>query len=345
MRQREHSSPKRDRPSRISPRQRRSRAERDRRQIRWVIVIAVIIVLAVIAIPAYGYYNSFVAPPRQRVGQVNDTTFSLGDLTELTRVYKAASERVGQEFTLASGPFRVLTDMVNNELIRQNAGKLGIAVDEAAIDQEIRNRFYPRPPEGQQVSPDQLDLEYRESLRQFLNLADLSMSDYRDTIRSQLFRLKARDKLSDEIERVSEQVYVHWIKADDPNQAEQIQRRLDQGDEFAQVAEELNRDSRFAEENGEVGWVPRDAFPDLEETLFSLEHGKVSEPVGSAGDIYYIKVTDGPETREVSDEMLNQLSFEALNRWLAEQYATNKVDYSFNSDHYQWLVKRVRESG
>jgi len=335
----------RPRDSRISTQRRQAaRWQRERRRQRWLLVFAAVVLLIVVAIPAYGYYTTFVAPPRRAVVTVNGVKRTLGDLAKLTRANAAIATSMGEQPQLGTLPFQVLIDLVNEELILQVAPTLGIVVTQDDVDAGLRDRFYPRPPEGEQTDPDALEREFREKYRQYLNFSQLSDREYRQMVRVSLLQYKIRELMGEQIPGVEEQVYVHWIRVSDQSVLEEIQEQVDKGEAFDRLARIYSTSGPYADDNGEVGWVPRGAFPDMDEILFSIEHDTVSQPIMDDQLVYYlVKVTDGPELREVSEGMREVLKTRALEQWLDEERGKNDVSVSFGSSEYEWVVDKVQE--
>lgn len=338
-----HSRP---RESRV-PLQRRQAARwrRERQRQRWVLVFAAVVLLVVIAIPAYGYYATFVAPPRRTIATVGGIKHSLGELVKRTRASAAISASQGQQPEMGTLPFQMLIDLVNEELIRQAAPGLGVVVTQDDVDAQIRTGFYPRPLEGQQTDPEALEREFQENYRRFLNVAQLSDREYREMVRVNLLSNKIREMKGEQVPAVEEQVYAHWIRVMDEEALNAVEAEVKKGEAFDRLARIYSVGDSYADDNGEVGWVPKGAFPDLDGVLFSIEHDVVSEPIIASQGIYYylVKVTDGPELREVSEEMREALKTQIFAQWLNEERNNSAVSVSFGSYEYEWLVGKVQE--
>ena len=325
-----------------------ARWQRERRRQRRVIVIAVIILIVILAIPSVGYYTTFVAPPRHTIITVNDVTYSLGDMVKRARATAALQVGSGQAPQVGTLPFEVLNGLVDEALLKQGAPGEGVLVTREDVDQEVRAAFYPRPPAGEVTDPESLEREYQENYRQFLEISQLSDSDYREIARVRILRREVREKVSEQVPSVEESVYVHWIRVRDDETAIQVEQRLDAGEEFDALARELNQDSTYADFNGEVGWVPRGAFVELEELLFSIEHYTEDNPIYSESlttrsGIHILKVTDGPELHEINETMRGVLEIRALEEWLDAERESNYVNVDFGSDEYEWVVGKIQE--
>ncbi|MBI4200061.1 MAG: peptidyl-prolyl cis-trans isomerase [Chloroflexi bacterium] len=321
----------------------RARWQKERRQQRWLWLMGAVVLFVVLAIPAYGYYATFVAPPRRTVVAVNAVSYTLGDLVKLTRAFALAGAAFGQPPNYGTLPFEMLEFLRDSEIIRQAApDRLGVRVTPEELEQDKRNRFYPTPGAGEQTNVEALEREYRERYRQYLNLTQLSEEEDRDLARRRLLREKVREIMSAQVPSVAEQVYVHWMKFFDQQQAEEAKKQLGQGEEFARVARILGQPDSYADNNGEVGWVPKGAFPALDETLFSLQPNVVSDVLPTGTEIYLVKVTEGPKSAEINDKMRDLLKTRALEQWLAEERERNDVRLNFTSEEYAWVVAQVR---
>ena len=350
-------------PPRSDRRMQRSRDQRDPRKQRLVIIVGVAILLIIGGIVGYGYYDQFVAPPRVLAARVGSASYTQGDLVNRMRLLQRISVSRGQQLDLGSTPFRVLMNMAEAEMIRRAAPAYNIQVNDDEVELAIRVDFYPRVPEGQEVSPQQIESEYKENYQRFLESAHLSDRDYRRILKENLFRARMRAELGGQVPSVGEHVEVHWIKLDagaapSPLGApavspEQVRARLD-NEEFADVAREASRDRRYADEKGYVGWVAKGAFPDLDAALFGSEkqdpivQNEISRPISTVDAVYIIKVTAGPEEREFSEVMKGLLTNHALDMWLNEQrdIGTKEgwLEMKFSSKVYYWVIDQLGQS-
>ena len=335
---------------RVSARQRQmARWQRERRRQRLALAIGAAILMVIVAIPAFGYYVTFIAPPRQVVASINGTKHTMGDLVDLTLANVAFQVQGGRQPQLSSLPFEILDGLIEGELIKQEAPNLGIFVTQDEIDQRLRDNFYPTVPEGQQPSTDQLEREYRQNVINYLNVTQYSEGQYHEIIRLSILREKARELMSDSVPAVDEQVYVEWIVLSLDSQTVQedvntITSRLEAGTDFDVLARQFSTDQQYADSNGVVGWVPRLAFPKLDDVIFSIEHDTLSDPLFGAEGFYLLRVTDGPETREVSEKMQEAMKTSFFNQWLLDLRRVNDVEVKFGSTEYEWLVRKVRDS-
>ena len=345
---------------RPSQRRQRSKLQREQAKQRALIVAGIIAVLFILAIPAYGYWANFVAPPRSVVLQVDDTKFTLGFMSRYMRGLQA----LGGQINLSVEPFRFLQQLQQDEIARIGAARLGISVDSSEIDQEVRDRIIGRSPELADVPPDQLDREFNEAYRQYLDTSNLAEGENRDFVEASLLRDRLRDYLGANVPDTAKQVNMSWIvissrqsEGDDAALAaletvQEVAQRLERGEDFAALAEAFSDDRNSAVNGGEYGWIPEGTLGILDETIFSLEPGQVSDAVGTGEFTYFFKVTEVEEARVVEPDQTDRLRETRLQEWLVEERGNHRITSCFGGGsaggpcdwQYDWLVKQMSEA-
>ncbi|MFC7372865.1 peptidylprolyl isomerase [Fictibacillus iocasae] len=111
-------------------------------------------------------------------------------------------------------------------------------------------------------------------------------------------------KVSDEeAKKVFEEKYKTEVKAshilvDDEKTAKEVKAKLDKGGDFAKLAEEYSKDPGSKTKGGDLGFFGKGAMvPAFDKAAFSLEKGKISEPVKSDYGYHIIKVEDKRENK------------------------------------------------
>jgi parvulin-like peptidyl-prolyl isomerase len=104
-----------------------------------------------------------------------------------------------------------------------------------------------------------------------------------------------------------------------------IQQQLAQGADFAAVAKEKSEGPEAAK-GGDIGWVARYQLSKaLEDAIFALEVGKVSDQVTDGTTIHLFEVTK-VETRVATGEQLETLKAGAFDNWYAAEKAKAKIE-------------------
>ena len=340
------------------------RAQEERRRQRLAITVGAMLILAIVAIVVVGYYREFYQPPRVMAGEIRGVRFTMGDLVERIRVLQGINRNhpQGAGFVdLSRVPFEYLQDMLFAEIVIQAAPGLGLSVTDEHIDEEIRRQFYPETTAGQETDPGQLDQEFQNAYTNFLTVVRLSDADYRDLVSEQLHQIQLRLLLGSDIPDQMEQVEVEWIRMEFGGTVlpEDVRTRLGVED-FDIVAMDVGANAqpqdgpRFADQAGYVGWVPRGAFPALDDFIYGNEEegqealavDEISEPVQTQDGIFIIHKIAGPEERDLSPLMRFKLNSELVDVWRNEQLTRGSnegwLKVNFDSDRYAWVADQVR---
>jgi len=187
----------------------------------------------------------------ETVIRVNDTEFNMGYYIKMLEL----SGR-GQPDYLPYLADQVVTAIEQNELIRQGAEDLGIVASNSEVD---------------------------EMLKEF----DPPLSkDYRDLIRAEILKGKLRDVYFDQgVPMFAEQRHIMAMFLESENQTAEVRTRLENGEDFGELAGELSLESLSQTENGDLGWHPYGILSEMmglsipEYYAFTSEVGVLSQPL------------------------------------------------------------------
>ena len=325
-----------------------------RRQRRVGIGIGAAFLFVILGVVAFGYYQEFYKPPRVWAGSVRNIEFSMGDLVERIRVLQGVNRYQGGRVNLSTVPFEYLQDLINAEILRQQAPTLGINVTGEDVERALRRQFLPTAAPGQETDPGQLEREFRDNYLAYLTATGLSDGAYRVIVKEQLSERGLAVLLSQDIEIPQQQMEIQWIQIalDSDFLPNDIVLRLENED-FTRVAQELNVPSGYAGAGGYVGWVPRGAFPDFDDTIFGNEEeeidaltpGAFSDPIFTNDGFFIVKVISGPEERELENLMFLKLTIELVEKWQRDELTSGTgegfVRMNFNSRLYEWVTDQV----
>ncbi|MFN3974751.1 MAG: SurA N-terminal domain-containing protein [Dehalococcoidia bacterium] len=353
-------------PQIYSSRRRLARWQQEQRKARTALFLGIVAVVVILAIPAYGYYATFIQPPRQWVVQVNERTFSMGYLVKLLRMFQRGGQLTGQSLNLGTLPFQLVQVLSENELIRQTAPRYNIVVSQQDIDQEVRRRILGERPQNDPTPTDQLEREFRERYRQYLTTIGLSEKEHRQVVEWDLYRERMRDYLGQTIPSVQPQVRLSRITVATQEKAQEVVQRFKEGQPFPKLVNEYSVDNEEVRKDGDIGWVVKGVLPDIDDKiacppepgsstgkempgLFAgIEPGTLlcpqSRPAGPDGQIvwYVYLVTETASAREVEPSQREVLKTRALDQWLSEERSKHIVRLNFDSEKYSWIVKQLR---
>ena len=106
-----------------------------------------------------------------------------------------------------------------------------------------------------------------------------------------------------------------------------INKALDGGTDFAEVAKKYSEDSATKDKGGDIGWLARGMLTDLgaENELFNLDAGARSQQHnGLAATIWY-KVIEKSASRDLEDDQKTKIKDSAYQYWLSQQKKAHDV--------------------
>jgi len=110
----------------------------------------------------------------------------------------------------------------------------------------------------------------------------LGEAQYEQLFETELLRRKLLDIITADTPKEGEQIWARHILVADEISADVIYDRLQKGDDFAQVAQEVSQDTGSAAQGGDLGWFGKGQMvPPFEEAAYALEIGEISQPVES----------------------------------------------------------------
>jgi len=109
--------------------------------------------------------------------------------------------------------------------------------------------------------------------------------------------------------------------------------RLDAGEDFATLAQELSLDTGSGAQGGDLGWFTYGRMvPEFSAAAFSLTPGEVSEPVKSDYGYHIIKVEAHEQDRPVDEADMAAVRREHFDAWLELQVQGEGVERLWTSD-------------
>ena len=335
----------------------RSPEERRRRKIALIIIGVMLFVLTCIIVA--GYVIIFVIPPQQLIVRVDDVVYTRGDMVKLLRLRQRSMELSNtQGLRTSDDVFEALQLIVENEVIAQAAPSDGIAVSRDEIDNAIRARTAPSENESLGKSDAQIEREYHERYRQFLNQAQVNESEHRDLVRKSILREKYRQFVGDQVPAFAEQVYLHRIAMGQNDEIDIMQTKLTDsiGDDKSPekirgvvraIAREFSSDPDTYQSAGDLGWAPLGIHEDYEDNFWALEPGEISKPtpnVENPQQVFFFVVSERDGNREVNRRNRETLKTRALQMWVNQERQNHDIYATFNSDIYAWFIEQLRIS-
>ena len=264
-----------EKPQREVTKRQLSQWQKQKRRQRIILGFGIFIIVAVLGIVGVGWYTRYYQPLHQTVITVNDTEFNMD--------YYIKMLKLNYMYGLTDDVVRFIE---RNELIRQGAMKLPtpIIVSDDEVDEELKS----------------LDLPISR--------------EYRDMVRTEMLISKLWDEyFEQEVPVSAEQRHIMAMLLESESQAIEVGVRLEDDESFADIAGELSLEGISKNENGDLGWHPKDILTALlgtsipEEYAFSGEVGELSQPlydetITKRVGYWLIKVLEREEVLESEEE-------------------------------------------
>jgi len=229
--------------------------------------------------------------------------------------------------------------MIEDELIRQGAQEGGITVTEEEIDRTIEEGYgYLREPVTPTVAPtptitvtepitptptlppvtkEQFEQVYQQNLAALAKVG-ISEGFYRDMVRQDLLRSKMWEVTGRDVPTSEEQVRVRRIVLETEEEAEAVRERLEAGEDFITLAQELSIDEATEENGGDLGWMAFDERDiSFSAMAFQLELGEISQVIETARGYEILKLEEKDEDRELDPATLQRRKNAAFSTWLS----------------------------
>ena len=308
--------------------------ERQRQRILYVAIAVVL--MGLVAMLSVGWYFNSYRVPRKVVAEIDGVQYQLKEVLP----YALLDASVTGSFA----PDQGLNNLLGDGIIERRIDEIGGEIDLADVDADIVRQFEPLP-EGEEVEPPTgLSEGGSEAFERFLDIVGVGEEDYRAWLTGQLRRQSALEYFSAEAPETTEQIHVEWIVTQNVTTARDAVSRLEEGEDFVDVAGELNEDFLFANAQGVVGWVPQGVLETTADgVLFAegIEQDEVQGPHTTALGAIVFRITDGPSDEPLTGvmrELWAQNDFQAL---IDSQ--TVGLLYYFTGDDAQWLVDQLED--
>jgi len=239
--------------------------------------------------------------PRSAVAEVNGKVITRQDLDQAMEEYKQQFGDQGmpaegtEEYTALQK--QIVARLVDEEILWFEAEDMGISVSDEEIDAQIDTAT-------QQAGGE-------EQLQQALESSNLTMDQYKDSVRKSLLFQKIYPEVTKDAAEPTDQDARAYYDAN-PDQFQQpemrkvshilvkteeeanaVKARLDAGEDFATVAKEVSTDPGSKDKGGDLGEVPSENsgfVPEFEQAMDQLQPGEISDPVKSQFGYHIIRV-------------------------------------------------------
>jgi len=354
---------------------------------RWIIAGVITVGVVVVAILTYGYLVEEVFKAREPVATVGGVVITAADFETRIRYHRVSLRQELNRYTaqrMALDPTdpetvplfdqldeairrleaqlapeyapvlggQVLDQMVQEELIRQEAARRGITVSQEEIDRAIEQQFgYDRdgsaggmaPPLSgpvtatQPITPtgsltrEEFEQNYQAYVEAILEPSGLGEEGFRALAEVSLLYDKVREAVVSGIPTLMDQVQAHYITFPSEEEAVQVVERLDAGETWEDIVAEIEADEESAAFVGELDWrtevfVAEQFGAEISQAVFDAPVGTYTQPLLGVSGRYYVLRVLGHEERELDPLMLVFERDRAFREWFNLQ--RQSVEYA-----------------
>lgn len=236
------------------------------------------------------------------------------------------------EVLMSQGGTDVLDSMIEQKVINKEAEKKSVTISEKELDKEL----------------DALITSYggEDTFNQALETNGIKESEVKKDLET---NLKAKKLVEDTIDISEdemksyfdenkdsfdqpEQVKASHILVKDEKTANEVKKKLSDGEKFAELAKEYSTDTASKEDGGDLGYFSKeDMVQEFSDAAFDLNVNEISEPVKTEYGYHIIKVIDKKAAQDANYEN----SKEEIKQLLLE----NK----FQSEYPTWLEETKKK--
>lgn len=351
-----------------------SRREQEALWEKRIIAIAAAVVVLIVGVLIFGVVNEQVLKPNTTVAQVGDVKIKASEFQARVRYQRAQiraqiaqyqnilaqidpndeqMQSLYQQFqatmsslenqlkpelaTLLGG--NVLNQMVEEELVRQEAKARGLSVSADEVQKNIEQMMgYDRTavytdttnlPSGVLTSEAEFNEVYKNFKQNWLDANKLSEKAFRAMVEAELLRTQLQEALGADLEKTADQVLVTFFRLPDEASAKALYDRFQKGEsaeDLVKALQEDENDETFAYATTEwqpVGYYSGQFGADLEKVIFNTPVNKLSQPQPAPGGGYLLFYINGHEIRELSESVLKSKIQARYDEWL-EQARTER---------------------
>lgn len=171
---------------------------------------------------------------------------------------------------------------------------------------------------------------YKKAMDSLAKNTQISEAEFRQIVKEQLLRKKVEDAITADLSHSQDQVWLRDILVSSEVTATQVTERLNKGEDFGKLANELSQDTATKGSGGDMGWLAKDSLdPAIATVAFQMKVGEISKPIkGQNG--YYIVQLIGHEIRQLTSTEYDQQKSQKFSTWLADQRkAANVKTYDY----------------
>ena len=166
---------------------------------------------------------------------------------------------------------------------------------------------------------------FAQNIREFNSMYgpyNFDIDDLREIFKVNLLREKLIEEIAGDLSPIRPEVWARHILVETLDEANEVLSRLEEGEDFHDLAAEYSLDESNREQGGNLGWFDENTMvAPFSETAFSLAEGEISGPVETTFGYHIIQVL-GRRESQIPPAEFRTLQQNVFIDWLTEQRNT-----------------------
>jgi peptidyl-prolyl cis-trans isomerase SurA len=281
-------------------------------------------------------------PPVNVAAMVNNRAITYEELDKnFQSRFEPAAERSSADQVMIQ-KLEILRGLIDNEIMLQKAEKLGLMAVDADVETKLNELKAPYTQEefqkqlqAKKLTIDDLKLQLRRQLSidklfnkeitSHISISDTDVANFYNENKSSFNLVEPRVHMAQIQVTPSPDPNVRNLKNDKAQNDEQakkkiltLEQRLNQGEDFAMLAQSYSEDPNTAPNGGDLGFVQQSALdrvqPELRKMVMSLQPGQISPILHTQSGYIILKVFSKEPSgqRELGDPRVQQTIREQL---------------------------------
>jgi len=292
---------------------------------RWIIGGVLAVILIAVGFIGFGWYQSEIKPLDKTVLRVEETKYNLAHLERRMELELDTGGNFSRnDSSLLNLPDFVLASLEGEAALLAGLDDLELEVTDEDVAAEIRSRGGLADDVEPSVFADEVKNQVEES--------GLKQNEYELMIRAFLAEQKVRDYFLFLGPTDEEQVRGRMIIVEDEETARGAIERIEGGEDFMSVAEEVTLDPNLVQ----LDWFPRGGeptvFEDVEDYFFEGELNTLSGPIHLRDFYYVVEVQERDPSRELSEEDREAVADREVADFITELRESLDIETNFTQD-------------
>jgi parvulin-like peptidyl-prolyl isomerase len=340
-----------------------ARSRRDARQNRIIMLSMAGLAVIILSVLAFGLIQELVIKPNRPVATVNGnkipsdlfqdlvTYYRYNQYVTISNLQQGLEELQNspedneflisfyeQQLTQLESELDMIPDMalealIEDELIRERAEEENITVTQAdaaaSIESELREALSQsqEPITGTETLPDATPVpqaEVDDFYASILENIQIPKKSFEEIRRRELLRGQLQELLASEVATTGLVVHAQIIQTETEEEAFAARERIEAGEEFSIVAQEVSTDTLSVDAGGDLGWMAEGQVSArygqaLEEAVFGMPVSDELRVLQSDDMFYVIQILERDENGPLPESVLSERQNSALTDWLEER--------------------------